>query len=55
MRQDEEDPITLASFHIAVVQAVLLLKTETWVLLAAMKKRIAWVYKDILWKVRGKR
>ena len=55
LRWEGEDPITSASFYRAVVQAVLLFGLETWILSAAMEKRIAGVRVGFLQQVTGKR
>ena len=39
-QREREDPKVSASFYMAVVQAILLYVSETWVLLASMVKRI---------------
>ena len=42
-------------FYRAVVQAVLLFGSETWVLTAVMMKNIKGIHVGLLWKVTGKK
>ena len=43
------------SFYRAVVQAILLYGSETWVLLASMEKRIEGTHTELLRMITGKR
>ena len=43
-----------ASFYRAVVQAILLYGSETWVLLASMEKQIEGTHTDFLQMITGK-
>ena len=49
-----EDPKVLASFYRAVVQAIILYGSETWVLLASMAKKVEVTHTEFLRLVTGK-
>ena len=53
MRQEGADPIISAKFYWVVVQGVLLFGGKTWVLLAAMIKKIEGVQMGFLRQVTG--
>ena len=55
LRQEGADPKVSASFYRAVVQAILLYGSVTWVLLASMSKRIEGTHTEFLRMITGKR
>ena len=55
LRREGADPKVSESFYRAVVQAIILYGSETWVLLASMKKRIEETHTEFLQMITGKR
>ena len=53
MRREGADMIISAKFYRSVVQAVLLFRDETWVLLAAMLKKLEGAHVGFLQQVTG--
>ena len=53
LRREGEYPIILAKFYRAVVQAVLLFESKTWVLLAEMLNNLEGVHVGFLRQVMG--
>ena len=55
LRREGVDTKVSASFYRAVVRAILLYGSETWVLLASIVKRIEGIHTDLLQMITGKR
>ena len=55
LRREGADTKVSASFYVAVVQAILLYGSETWVLSASMEKRIEGTHTEFLRMITGKR
>ena len=53
LRRERADPIVAAKFYRAVVQAVLLLGAETWVMTATMLQKMEGVRVGLLMQVEG--
>ena len=54
LRRGGLEPRVLEMFYRAVVQAILLYELETWVLLAAMEKKVEGVHTGFLQNITGK-
>ena len=55
MRRGGADPLVLEKFYCVVVQAVLLLGSETWVMSSTMSKTFEGVHVGLLQWVTGKK
>ena len=55
LQHEGAEPRVSAIFYRAVVQAVLLYGSETWVLLAAMQRKVEGVHTGFLRQITGKR
>ena len=55
LQQEGADPKVLASFYRAVVHAILLYGSETWVLSESMAKRIEGNHTELLQMITGNR